>query len=121
MVVLFVFGLTYKVYIFVLVVSGVFGLVFLILEWVFVVGVFARIGGLAISKDNWLRVLLLLEVGALRLFVGRVVGFGFLGGFEVRLAIMSISACEVAVGLGMLITYARVKGNDFTEVRLFIK
>lgn len=91
------------------------------LEWVFAVGVFSRVGGLAIKKEHFLRVLLLLEVGALSLFVGRVVGFGFLGRFEVGLIVMRISACEAAVGLGMLIAFVRAKGNDFTEVRLFIK
>lgn len=91
------------------------------LEWVFAVGVFSRVGGLAIKKDHFLSVLLLLEVGALRLFVGGVVGFGFLGGFEVRLVIIRISACEAAVGLGMLIAFVRTEGNDFTETSLFIK
>ena len=40
---------------------------------------------------------------------------------EIALFVISISACEAAVGLGMLISLARIKGRDYAEATLRIK
>ncbi|MEW8078584.1 MAG: NADH-quinone oxidoreductase subunit K [Candidatus Thiodiazotropha endolucinida] len=72
-------------------------------------------------KKNVLRYLLTLETIALALYVGAVIGFRDGCNGEIALFVMGISACEAAVGLGMLISLARVKGRDFTDVTLRIK
>lgn len=63
----------------------------------------------------------MLEVAALRLFVGRIVGVGVGGLYELSLIIIGVSACEASVGLGMLIGFARMKGRDLVELGLVIK
>lgn len=65
--------------------------------------------------------MLLLETTALAFFVGALVGFRFIENYEMVLLVMGVCACEAAVGLGVLISLARVKGRDFTEARLAIK
>lgn len=91
------------------------------LEWVFVLGVFCGVCGIGCKKKHFLRVVLLLEVAALSLFVGGMLGFGFFGACEASLVILAVSACEAAVGLGILTTFVRVNGNDRSESMLFIK
>lgn len=76
---------------------------------------------MGVKKKNILRLLLLLETTALALFVGALVGFRIMENYEMVLLVMGVCACEAAVGLGVLISLARVKGRDFTEVRLAIK
>lgn len=73
------------------------------------------------KKKNMLRLLLLLETTALALFVGALIGFSIMENYEMVLLVMGVCACEAAVGLGVLISLARVKGRDFTEVRLAVK
>lgn len=73
------------------------------------------------KKKNMLRLLLLLETTALALFVGALIGFRIMENYEMVLLVVGVCACEAAVGLGILISLARVKGRDFTEVRLAIK
>lgn len=76
---------------------------------------------MGVKKKNILRLLLLLETTALALFVGALTGFRFIENYEMVLLVIGVCACEAAVGLGVLISLARVKGRDFTEVRLAIK
>lgn len=77
--------------------------------------------GVRVKRRHLLSLLLILEVAALRLIVGRIVGAGFLGMYELRLIIMGVRACEAAIGLGMLIGFARIKGSDLVELGLVIK
>lgn len=77
--------------------------------------------GIISGKKHLLTFLLFLEIAAFSLFVGAVDGFGMLGSYEVCLIVISVSACEAAVGLGLLISLVRVKGNDFTRTGLLIK
>ena len=79
------------------------------------------VGGLMVNKRHWLRVLLLIEFGALGLFVGRVVGFVMNDVYELRLIVMRISACEARIGLAILVSLVRLKGNDYTELSLVMK
>lgn len=76
---------------------------------------------MGVKKKNMLRLLLLLETTALALFVGALTGFRIMENYEMVLLVIGVCACEAAVGLGVLISLARVKGRDFTEVRLAIK
>lgn len=76
---------------------------------------------MGVKKKNILRLLLLLETTALALFVGALIGFRIMENYEIVLLVIGVCACEAAVGLGILISLARVKGRDFTEVRLAIK
>lgn len=73
------------------------------------------------EKKHMLRYLLLLETAGIGLFVGAFVGFYVSDNCEMVLLVMGIGACEAAVGLGVLISLARVKGNDFVESRFRIK
>lgn len=92
------------------------------LEWVFFTGVVRPLFYIGIKeKKNVLRYLLTLEAVALALYVGAVMGFSDGCNGEMALFVMRISACEAAVGLGMVISLARIKGNDFAESALSIK
>lgn len=74
-----------------------------------------------LEKKNVLRYLLTLETVALALYVGAVIGFSDGSNGEMALFVMRIRACEAAVGLGMVISLARIKGRDSTEGTLSIK
>lgn len=92
------------------------------LEWVFFTGVISPVVMIGwLRKKNVLRYLLSLEAIALALYVGAVMGFSDGCSGEIALFVIRIRACEAAVGLGMLIAIARVKGRDFTDTTLRIK
>ena len=55
------------------------------------------------------------------LFVGRIIRRRLEEFFGFRLIILGVGACEAAVGLGMLISFVRVKGRDLVGVGLRIK
>lgn len=92
-----------------------------VVESIFLWGVFVGICGVMVKQRHLLRVLLMLEIAALSLFVGSIVGAGSIGLYELSLLIIGVRACEAAVGLGMLIGFARVKGNDSVELGLVMK
>lgn len=73
------------------------------------------------SKKHILSLLLLMEAAAMALFVGSLIGLSVSGRCEMVLLVMAVRACEAAVGLGILIALARVKGNDFVDRRISIK
>lgn len=73
------------------------------------------------SKKHILSFLLLVEAAAVGLFAGRLMSFRLFNGCEMVLLVICIRACEAAVGLGVLIALARVKGNDFVDRNMRIK
>ncbi|MEW8611477.1 MAG: NADH-quinone oxidoreductase subunit K [Candidatus Thiodiazotropha sp.] len=74
-----------------------------------------------LEKKNVLRYLLALETVALALYVGAAIGFSEGSNGEIALFVIRIRACEAAVGLGMVISLARIKGRDSAEGTLRIK
>lgn len=74
-----------------------------------------------VDKKHFLRVLLRLIVLDFGLFVGGVNMFGPSGNYEIRLVVMGVGACAGAVGLGVLVRFARVSGGDLTSVSLGLK
>lgn len=92
-----------------------------VVERIFLWGVFVAVCGVSIKRRHLLSLLLMLEVAALSLFVGRIVGAGAGGLYELSLIIIGIRACEASVGLGMLIGFARMKGSDLVELGLVMK
>ena len=91
------------------------------IERLFYWGVMACICGVVLKRRHLLRLLLLLEVLVFRVFVGRVVSGGLVGLYGFSLIILGVGACEAAVGLGMLIGFARVRGGDFVGLGLLLK
>lgn len=92
-----------------------------VVERIFLLGVFVAVCGISTKRRHLLRLLLILEVAALSLFVGSIVGLGVIGLYELSLIIIGIRACEASVGLGILIGFARMKGRDLVELGLVIK
>lgn len=90
-------------------------------EKLFYWGILVSVCGIVGNRRHLLSLLLLLEIFVFRLFVGRVVSGGLSGLFRFRLMILGVGACEAAVGLGMLIRFARVKGGDLTRMGLLLK
>lgn len=84
-------------------------------------GVFVGVCGIVVKRRHLLRLLLMFEVAALRLFVGRVGVVRGEGLYELSLLIVGVRACEAAVGLGILIGFARVNGRDYVEFSLLMK
>lgn len=91
------------------------------IEGLFFWGVVVGVVGIIIKQRHLLRLLLMLEVAALSLFVGRIISVGSGGLYELSLLIVGVRACEAAVGLGILIGFARVKGRDLVELGLVMK
>lgn len=90
-------------------------------EKLFYCGVLVSVCGVLMKRYHLLSLLLLLEMFAFRVFVGRVVGGGAIGLYTFRVIILGMGACEAAVGLGMLIGFARGRGGDLVRVGLFVK
>lgn len=57
----------------------------------------------------------------LGLFIRRVGIFGSRGSYEVVVVIIGVGACSRAVGLGVLVSFCRVRGGDFTNSSLGLK
>lgn len=87
----------------------------------FYLGVMFSVCGIVMKRRHLLRLLLLLEIFVFRVFVGSVMGRGVVGLYGFSLVILGVGACEAAVGLGMLIRFARVKGGDLVSLGLLIK
>lgn len=90
-------------------------------EVLFYCGVLVSVGGIVVSCRHLLRLLLLLEVFVFSLFLGSVVVGGVGGGFNLGLMVLGLGACEAAVGLGILIRFARVKGGELVRLGLMIR
>nr|YP_003208290.1 NADH dehydrogenase subunit 4L [Lucinella divaricata]ABJ91103.1 NADH dehydrogenase subunit 4L [Lucinella divaricata] len=91
------------------------------IEKLFLWGVLASVFGIVGSRRHLLSLLLLLEIMLFSLFVGSVVVGGLIEYFSFSLMILGVGACEAAVGLGMLISFARVSGGDLVSVGLSLK
>lgn len=91
------------------------------IEKLFLWGVLASVFGIIGNRRHLLGLLLLLEILLFSLFIGRVIRGGLINFFSFRLIILGVGACEAAVGLGMLISFARVKGRDLVRVGLRLK
>nr|YP_010688213.1 NADH dehydrogenase subunit 4L [Pillucina pisidium (Dunker, 1860)]WBR65407.1 NADH dehydrogenase subunit 4L [Pillucina pisidium (Dunker, 1860)] len=91
------------------------------MEKLFLWGVLASVLAIVGSRRHLLSILLLLEIFLFSLLVGSVFVGGLLNFFSFSLMILGVGACEAAVGLGMLIGFARVKGSDLVSVGLVLK
>lgn len=77
---------------------------------IFVIGVF----GLLINKKNLIMILLSIELMLLGVNINFVAFSKYLGNLEgqiMTIFLLTIAAAEVAVGLGVIINFYRLKGN----------
>lgn len=88
------------------------------LDWGYVLRLSGGMIGVIFDKEHLLSVLLSLRLLDFSLFVGGVGVFRSGGNYEISLIIVGLGACAGAVGLGILIGFARVRGGDFTSIRL---